>query len=765
MIEKNSVDVERIALGSTDIETVYQGTDKIWELAPKYLNYTPLCDTAFVKPMSFWMNVEVEGTPSIYNDSSATTYPGNIRYYKIGSDIEDMNIENNGVNKDIDKILVPGSKNAKPIYNLNIYSLYDINNLKDIRLKKDIYLDEDCLGDKWEYKQVSVTEETFSSDTYYELFKSTYSFSGGNPPIYIKATAYNPNTTYYQPTAVVNKLHITEYSSAVGQPNIKIKYARLGDNDYAICLGLTGESEAYMLENYSVAHGSVTIVLHEDCKYVYTNAFYNYKTPNYSYISNQIGVLGLTSARGLIQICSGAFRECAYITGYDENHYKFDLPNSIRWIGDRAFYKSISYTEQDVYQDLTLPSNIEYIGNSAFESCKNLIGLTIHPKNNSCIIKRNAFKNCTSLEYVDLEDVARLDTNETKNTILELESNIFYNCTSLKFATQPVKTFNKSYYQKTYQEINPNTTSPIDLKDCYLGTCLIYGRYRATVNYGYIIQSGTTHIAGKAFVSSISSEDISISAVSGIDIVLPSSLISIGEFAFGVTGNNQWSAVSSLLIDGMYTQVTPVAYQGEPIKYFVKLENKSPSNGTYAYIGVAYAYIQSHPSATYCTRDDSKVSLKRISTGAFNVFSNKLFGSTNSRYKYINICHNIKDNEDYNLPILYNESVFTDNAWKTNGLKFFIDSDIYTKLYNKLTEHSKNEKWNVWNNCNFETNAINLLNTSSWMYTEMFDLPMGVDVIRSSAFGNGDTDIPITPPSSNSSGGILTEPDGSGIIR
>ena len=29
MIEKNSVDVERITLGSTDIETVYQGTDKI----------------------------------------------------------------------------------------------------------------------------------------------------------------------------------------------------------------------------------------------------------------------------------------------------------------------------------------------------------------------------------------------------------------------------------------------------------------------------------------------------------------------------------------------------------------------------------------------------------------------------------------------------------------------------------------------------------------------------------------------------------------
>ena len=96
--------------------------------------------------MSFWMNVT--GTPSIYNDSSATTYPGNIRYYKIGSDVEGTNIENNGVNKDVSKILIPGSKNTKPIYNLNIASLYDINNLKNIRLKKDIYLDYQCLGDK-----------------------------------------------------------------------------------------------------------------------------------------------------------------------------------------------------------------------------------------------------------------------------------------------------------------------------------------------------------------------------------------------------------------------------------------------------------------------------------------------------------------------------------------------------------------------------------------------------------------------------------------
>ena len=203
-----------------------------------------------------------------------------------------------------------------------------------------------------------------------------------------------------------------------------------------------------------------------------------------------------------------------------------------------AYYTYINL--KDVYQDLSLPSNIEYIGNSAFELCKNLIGLTIYPKNNSCIIKRNAFKSCTSLEYVDLTDVYS-DGNNTKNTILELESNIFYNCTSLKFATQPTPIFNKSYYQQTYQEINPSTALPVNLKDCYLGTCLIYGRYRATVDYGYMIQSGTTHIAGKAFVSSISSEDISITGgvPSGIDIVLPSSLISIGEFAFGVSGNNQ----------------------------------------------------------------------------------------------------------------------------------------------------------------------------------------------------------------------------------
>ena len=68
------------------------------------------------------------------------------------------------------------------------------------------------------------------------------------------------------------------------------------------------------------------------------------------------------------------------------------LPNSVRSIGDYAFYGCSGLTE------LTLPNGVRSIGDSAFSGCSGVTELTL--PNGVTSIGDSAFKNCSGLSKI-----------------------------------------------------------------------------------------------------------------------------------------------------------------------------------------------------------------------------------------------------------------------------------------------------------------------------------------------------------------------------
>lgn len=147
----------------------------------------------------------------------------------------------------------------------------------------------------------------------------------------------------------------------------------------------------------------------------------------------------------VVGIADGAFAKTADVTDstLDKIGYIMALPSTIRWIGDNAFKGRTGLV------DISLPKNLESIGNYAFANCTNLRTVCIDsPKFNKmgCGAFLNCeslsmfylthtdgevnfkgndiFKNCTSLQSVSF--------NNPKFTDNVIGRNIFYNCDRLK---------------------------------------------------------------------------------------------------------------------------------------------------------------------------------------------------------------------------------------------------------------------------------------------------------------------------------------------
>ena len=113
----------------------------------------------------------------------------------------------------------------------------------------------------------------------------------------------------------------------------------------------------------------------------------------------------------------------------------YKIKEGTRIICDSAFYCCDKLTFIDIID------SIDYIGCSAFESCKSLKGICI--KNENIIIKQYAFSYCDELETVIIPHIKRISEGMfshckklmtvTANTVFYIEKNAFSDCVSLSF--------------------------------------------------------------------------------------------------------------------------------------------------------------------------------------------------------------------------------------------------------------------------------------------------------------------------------------------
>lgn len=121
---------------------------------------------------------------------------------------------------------------------------------------------------------------------------------------------------------------------------------------------------------------------------------------------------------GVTSIGENAFRDCVSLGS-------IRLPDSILTIGDNAFY------ECKGLKSIVIPDSVADMGISAFEGCSNLKSVVLPEKNDglrSIILKKQLFRNCTSLKKINLP-----------SKVWKIEEKAFEGCTSLTRLTLPEK--------------------------------------------------------------------------------------------------------------------------------------------------------------------------------------------------------------------------------------------------------------------------------------------------------------------------------------
>ena len=140
----------------------------------------------------------------------------------------------------------------------------------------------------------------------------------------------------------------------------------------------------------------------------------------------------------VVSIGEKAFRD--KYTGHS-NLIEIFIPDSVKKIGDEAFYNCDSLTS------ITLGKNITDIGSGAFYSCSNLTSITIPDSVTS--IGSGAFSGCTALTSIVIPDgvtsiegytfsgCAALTSITIPNSVTSIEGYAFSGCTALTSITIP----------------------------------------------------------------------------------------------------------------------------------------------------------------------------------------------------------------------------------------------------------------------------------------------------------------------------------------
>lgn len=293
---------------------------------------------------------------------------------------------------------------------------------------------------------------------------------------------------------------------------------------------------------------------------------------------------------------------------------EYTIPNTVKTIGDNAFYCS-------KLTAINIPNSVTTIGNSAFY-CSEI--KSFYLPDSITYIGDDAFKSNTDMESIAIP-----------KSINELYSDTFDNCRSLKEITilSDEFTFDFSTLEGTkLQKINvPDTHKKYSSVDGVLfnksKTTLVYfpqGRTEA-----YIVPDGVTTIDTNAFYNSkiqnvtlpdtlvrINNSAFFNSCIT--NITLPKSVTWIGDMAF------LECYIESVDIHENITYIGERAFEGDRFKAF----NVSESNPKYSSIdGVLFSKSKTH---LFCfpNKKTSRSDTYTIPTGTIKVSSRAFHAST-----------------------------------------------------------------------------------------------------------------------------------------
>ena len=204
----------------------------------------------------------------------------------------------------------------------------------------------------------------------------------------------------------VTSIGARAFQSCSNLSNVQLPNSLISINSDAFC-------NCRSLTNITIPN-SVTSIEYSAFESCTNLTSFNVNAGNSNY-SSQDGVLFNKDKTELIQ----------YPVGNERTTY--DIPNSVRSIGDYAFSKCANLS------NVTIPSSVTSIGNYAFSECANLSNVTI--PNSVTSIGCDAFYGCKRLTSVTIPD-----------SVTSIESSTFSGCTNLTSVTIPDSVTNIGYF-------------------------------------------------------------------------------------------------------------------------------------------------------------------------------------------------------------------------------------------------------------------------------------------------------------------------------